>query len=45
MVDEEIIVEGSDVDEHVVETTICGALGLPEPVPPKKGLRDRLFGT
>jgi hypothetical protein len=45
MVGEEIIVEGSDVDEHIVETAICGALGLPEPVPPKRGLRDRLFGT
>jgi len=45
MVGEEIIVEGTDVDEQIVETAICRILGLPEPVPPKKGIRDRLFGT
>ncbi len=44
MVGEEIVVEGADIDDHTVETTICRALGLPEPEPPRKGLKDRLFG-
>jgi hypothetical protein len=44
MVAEEIVVEGTDIDDHTVESTICRALGLPEPDPPKKGLKDRLFG-
>jgi hypothetical protein len=44
MVSEEIVVEGADIDDHTVESTICRALGLPEPEPPPKGLRDRLFG-
>ena len=44
MVGEEIVVEGTDIDDHTVETTICRALGLPEPEPPRKGLKDRLFG-
>ena len=44
MVGEEIVVEGTDVEEHAVETAICTALGLPEPEERKKGLKDRLFG-
>jgi len=43
MVGEEIVVEGSDVEEHRLETVICQHLGLPEPEPPKKGLLGRLF--
>lgn len=44
MVQEDIIVEGTDIEDHAVETAICTALGLPEPEPPRKGLADRLFG-
>lgn len=44
MVGEEIVVEGSDIDEHTVEAAICGALGLPSPEVPKKSMRDKLFG-
>ena len=44
MVGEEIVVEGTDIDDHAVETAICAALGLPEPEAPRKGLTDKLFG-
>jgi len=44
MVGGEIVVEGSDVDDHSVETAVCGALGLPAPEPPKKSMSERLFG-
>ena len=44
VVGEEIIVEGSDVDENTVESAICGALGLPSPEASKKSIRDKLFG-
>jgi hypothetical protein len=46
MVGEEIVVEGSDVSEHKLETVICKHLRLPEPEPepPKKGFLSRLFG-
>lgn len=44
MVGEEIVVEGTDVDEHKLETVICRHLGMPEPEPPKKGFLGRLFG-
>jgi len=44
MVGEEIVSEGSDVDEHKLETVICTHLGLPAPAPPKKGVWGRLFG-
>ncbi len=44
MVNDEIVVEGSDVEEHRLETVICTHLGLPAPEPPKKGLLGRLFG-
>lgn len=44
MVGEEILVEGTDVDEHELEKAICRQLGLPEPEPPaKKGLLSKLF--
>ncbi len=41
MVGDEIIVEGSDLSDHEIETAICRHLGLPEPE--KKGLLDRLL--
>ena len=44
MVGEEIVVEGTDVEEHAVEAAICTALGLSEPEERKRGIRDRLFG-
>jgi len=44
MVGEEIVVEGTDVEEHKLETVICRHLGLPEPEPPPKGFLGRLFG-
>jgi hypothetical protein len=44
MVGEEIVVEGSDVDEDRLETVICQHLGLPAPEPPKKSFLGRLFG-
>ena len=44
MVGEEIVVEGTDVEEHKLESVICRHLGLPEPEPQKKGFLGRLFG-
>jgi hypothetical protein len=44
MVGDEIVAEGTDVDEHRLETVICTHLGLPAPEPPKKGFMGRLFG-
>ena len=45
MVDEEIVVEGSDISQDKVESTICRHLGLPEPEPQKKGVLGRLMGN
>jgi hypothetical protein len=45
MVGDEILTEGKDVDDHIVEMAICRQLGLPEPVPEeKKGVLGRFFG-
>ena len=41
MVGDEILVEGSDVDDHALEVCICRHLGLP--APEKKSLLDRLL--
>ena len=43
LVGDEIIVEGSDVEEDKLEAAICRHLGLPEPAPSKKGIIDRLL--
>jgi hypothetical protein len=43
MVGDEIVVEGSEVEEEELETIICRHLGLPPPEPPKKGVLGRLF--
>ena len=43
MVDEEIVVEGTDVSEDKLETVICRHLGLPPPEAEKKGILGRLF--
>ena len=45
MVGDEIVVEGTDVEEHALEVSICNHLGLPEPEPQrKKGFMDKLRG-
>jgi len=44
MVGEEILVEGSDVSEEELETTICKHLGLPAPEMQKKGILGRIIG-
>ncbi len=41
MVDDEIVVEGTDVSEVDLEKVICRHLGLPEPQPRKKGFFGR----
>jgi hypothetical protein len=43
MVGDEIVVEGSDVEQKELETIICRHLGLPPPEPRKKGVLGRLF--
>ncbi|MBU1398326.1 MAG: hypothetical protein KKE00_01480 [Proteobacteria bacterium] len=44
MVEDEIVIEGSDVSRDKVEAVICRHLGLPAPVPQKKGILQRLMG-
>jgi hypothetical protein len=44
MVGEEIVVEGADVAEDILEAVICRHLELPEPEPQKKGFLGRIFG-
>jgi hypothetical protein len=44
MVAEEIVVEGADVAEDMLEAVICRHLGLPAPKPPKPGFLGRIFG-
>lgn len=44
MVDDEIVVEGSDVPEDKLENVIRAHLGLSPLEPEKKGLLGRLFG-
>jgi hypothetical protein len=43
MVGEEIVVEGSDVEENELERIICHHLGLPPPKPEKKRILGRFF--
>jgi hypothetical protein len=43
MVEDEILVEGSDISQDGLESAICRHLGLPEPEKTKKGLLDRLL--
>lgn len=45
MVGEEIVVEGTDVAENVLEGTIRTHLGLPHLEPEKKGFFKRLFDS
>jgi len=44
MVDDEIVVEGSDVSEEKLENAIRAKLGLEAIVIEKKGVLGRLFG-
>ncbi len=44
MVEDEIVVEGSDVAEDKLENVIRKYLGLPALEPEKKGVLGRLFG-
>ena len=43
MVGEEIVVEGSDVSDEKLEKVICQHLGLPLPVPQRKGVLTRFL--
>ena len=43
MVEDEIITEGTDVDDYTVKVAICKHLGLPEPAVNKKGIIGRVF--
>ena len=43
MVGEEIVVEGTDIDQFIVEKEICKQLNLPTPDPENKGLLKKLF--
>lgn len=43
MIDDELVVQGCDIDEEKLESAICSHIGLPEPEPQKKGILDRLF--
>lgn len=43
MVGDEIVVEGSDVDQFIVEKEICKQLNLPTPDRENKGFLKKLF--
>ncbi len=43
MLADEIVVEGTDVSQDVLEASICRHLGLPEPDETQKGAIRRLF--
>ena len=43
MVGDEIIVEGSDVNQHDLEVSICRHLGVEPPEPEEKGFLKKLF--
>ncbi len=45
MVEDEIVVEGSDVSEEKLENAIRAKLGLESIVDEKKGVLGRLFGS
>ena len=43
MIGEEILVEGTDVSDEMIEMAICKHLGLPPPEPKKKGILGRVL--
>ena len=45
MVGDEILVEGTDVSGEELKEAICRHLGLPQPVPHKKGIFGRIGRT
>jgi hypothetical protein len=45
VVDDEIVVEGTDVAEEQLEAVICRHLGLPKPVSHKKGVFRQIGRT
>ena len=45
MVDDEIVTEGEDIDDHTVEAAICRHLDLPEPEKEKTGFMNKLFSS
>lgn len=44
MVGKEVVTEGKDVADEIIEQEICRQLGLPDPELQKKGIIDRLLG-
>jgi hypothetical protein len=43
MVEDEILIEGSDISEKKLEAVICKHLGISPPEPQKKGILSRLL--
>ncbi|RJQ67952.1 MAG: hypothetical protein C4519_23605 [Desulfobacteraceae bacterium] len=43
MVGNEIVVEGSDVTQFLIEATICKQLDLPPPEPERNGILKKVF--
>jgi hypothetical protein len=43
MVNDEIVVEGSNISEDKVEKVICRCLGMPKPESEEKGILSRFF--
>jgi hypothetical protein len=43
MVGEEIVTEGKDVEEYMLEASICRHLGLPEPEEKQRSIIGRFF--
>ncbi len=43
MVGEQILVEGTDIEQGKLESAICRQLGLPEPEPARKSLLGRVL--
>lgn len=43
MVGDEIVIEGTDIDQYEIEKTICKHLGLPLPDKERKGFLTKLL--
>ena len=43
MVEDEILVEGSDISQEELESSICRHLGIPKPEETKEGIFNRLL--
>lgn len=44
MIDDDVLIEGSDVSEEKIVAVIRQNLGMPPLEPEKKGIMERLFG-